>query len=232
MSRPTTKINRPWTTLEQRRAVVLRGTGHTLKEVARMLGRPFASVSKKLDQLGVKHPTRTQRKPGELMKAVKRCWKPGRSDSEIGRVLNTTRNCVYAARKRLGLPCGIDHVEAGRRACAAVRHRNFGRCGAALHRERSRVAAFSAGWPTGCTREFAAHLESLRTAPAPLTVRQWASVRGMAVESLRPSTKKAVRQGWVVGSRPTGKRPTVFSLAPDVAARRARTVAYQTKGRP
>lgn len=105
-------MSRPWTRSEERRAVAARLAGATAAEIAASHGRTIDAVYQRLRTLGcVVEP---RRKPGELLRAVRRAWRPGRSDVDIADIVESTPQHVRRCRARLGLPCGIDRREAAR----------------------------------------------------------------------------------------------------------------------
>lgn len=108
-------MDRPWTKLEERRAVELRRQRHTLAAVARALGRTYGAVSRKLFKLGATRRQGARRRPGAFLRAVARLSRPGRSDGETAAALGCTVQRVWRARKRLGIPPGLTYAQAGAR---------------------------------------------------------------------------------------------------------------------
>lgn len=106
---------RPWTKLEERRAVELRQVRYTIAAVARALDRPYGAVSVKLSRLGATKRRSTRRRPGEFLAAVAATCKPGVSDRDAARVLNRPHQEIFRARKRLGISAGVTLSEAARR---------------------------------------------------------------------------------------------------------------------
>ncbi len=106
------KVIKPWTKLEERRAVELRAARHTIASVARTLGRSYGSVSMKLSLLGVTTARPTRRGRGEFLEAVRRACRKGRSDVRIAEALKSTPQEVFKARKKLGIKAGVTYSEA------------------------------------------------------------------------------------------------------------------------
>ena len=109
------KSQRPWLSLEERRLIELRSTKPPtkLKDIGKELGRSIPSLRCKLKMLGMANCVNPQRPRGELMKLVKRYWKPGRTDVEIADIIGASPANVQQARYRLGLPMGITPKERG-----------------------------------------------------------------------------------------------------------------------
>lgn len=226
------RVCRSWTTLEVRRCEALRRSGLTLAAVARELGRTARSVSSKLRELGVPHPTRAPLVYGRLVKALARLCRPGVSDADLGRKLRSHPSSIRRARVSLGRPAGIDFREAGRRAQAACRRDNDGLAPAVLRWQREHVATFRAGWPVGCTLAAAAHLERLRLAGRALTLGAWAALAGLEPKSLLQSVRKFARLGWVAREPCPGRARCAYRLAPAVLARRERYLAWKAEDVP
>ena len=107
---------RPWTTLEVRRLLDLRSQRYSLAGLARALNRTVGSVSMKLSLLRATRPyPRKRRKRGGFLAAVARLCAPGVSDRDVAKRLGTTRQEVYRARTRLGIPAGLTPAEGGSR---------------------------------------------------------------------------------------------------------------------
>ncbi len=98
---------RPWTILEQRRAVELRRQRHTIAYVARVLNRTHGAVSVYLSRLGATRRVTRRRRPGQFLASVRRLARPGVSDRDIARRLHTTHQEVCRARRKLGIPAGV-----------------------------------------------------------------------------------------------------------------------------
>lgn len=95
----------------------------TVVGIARILGRSRSAVSWRLARLGV--IVRPKAKNGELEKLVKRLYRRGRSDTEIGRRIGRSREAVAKVRRRLGLPNQCDRSRVSRKAWSS---RSLPRC--------------------------------------------------------------------------------------------------------
>lgn len=77
----------------------------TCVAIAREVGRSPRAVRIRLSRLGETDSSLgPKRKPGELMAAVRRLARRGYEDWETGYILNVSREAVFAARKRGGIP--------------------------------------------------------------------------------------------------------------------------------
>lgn len=160
------KVIRPWTKLEEQRAVTFRSERHTIGSIARLLNRSYGSVSMRLHLLGVTRRVRCRRKRGQFLKDVAATCRRGLSDREVAAILDTWPSEVFRARRKLGIPAGVTLSDAARRRNSKrySPHRCYlcnARCplrGRKVGWQLRRIGCWKNGvWECYCPSCFAAH---------------------------------------------------------------------------
>lgn len=84
----------------------------TVRAVAKRLGRTVPAVSDRITHLQIAQ--RKKRQDGTVPELVRRHWRMGLSDAELGRLIRVNWKYVGHVRRKLGLPNGCDHSKKGR----------------------------------------------------------------------------------------------------------------------
>ena len=200
-----------WTAREMRQLAEMRAAGFEAKRIAGILGRTVSSVTDACHREGVR--VQVQDHAGRL-KLVKRFARPGRTDTEIARLIGCSASLVGRLRKELGIPAGFNRREAAKRARAAAVWCEGGYPAAEFLTMR-RIAVREQGWPIGCTRAQAVILAAVEAGYTRVdSASAWTGKTVHTVYSHLHTMRKA---GWVTGGGRCGGETAVWSLSAETA---------------
>ncbi|MGL4553959.1 MAG: helix-turn-helix domain-containing protein [Gemmataceae bacterium] len=155
-------------------------------------GRTMLGCKRRLERLGLYGRAQTFELLGAKVRALHTA---GLHDAEIGRRLGKSREQASRLRRRLGLPLWPVPAKV-RRAAFRKQAETLGEPIHLLARWQSRVAAYEAGWPAGCTLRQGDYLEALRR-HGPLTAAALAVHAGTGRWAAFRMLTGLRREGWV-----------------------------------